>query len=38
VAPGIAEGVALAREAIASGRALAKLHQFIARTQELARA
>ena len=36
VAPGMAEGVALAREAIGSGRALAKLHQFVARTKELA--
>jgi anthranilate phosphoribosyltransferase len=29
------DGVALAREAIASGRALAKMHQFIERTKEL---
>lgn len=36
--PGIAEGVALAREAIASGKALAKMHQFVARTKELAAA
>jgi anthranilate phosphoribosyltransferase len=36
--PGIAEGVALAREAIASGKALAKMHQFVARTKELATA
>jgi hypothetical protein len=28
--------VALAREALASGQALAKMNQFIARTQELA--
>jgi anthranilate phosphoribosyltransferase len=38
VAPGIAEGLELAREAIASGKARAKLDQFVARTQELARA
>src|SRR5262245_33847886 len=31
----MAEGVALARDVIGSGKALAKLHQFIARTQEL---
>ena len=31
----IADGIALAREGIASGRALAKMHQFIARTKEL---
>ena len=36
VAPTMADGVALAREAIASGRALAKMHQFVARTKELA--
>jgi anthranilate phosphoribosyltransferase len=36
VAPDIAEGVTLAREAIASGRALAKLHEFVARTRALA--
>jgi anthranilate phosphoribosyltransferase len=36
VAPSMAEGVALAREAVASGRALAKMHQFVARTKELA--
>ena len=30
------DGVALAREALASGRALAKLNQFVARTQALA--
>jgi anthranilate phosphoribosyltransferase len=28
-------GVALAREAVASGKALAKMHQFVARTKEL---
>ncbi len=38
VAASMADGVALAREALASGRALAKMHQFIARTRELARA
>jgi len=36
VAPSIADGIALAREGIASGRALAKLHQFVARAKELA--
>jgi anthranilate phosphoribosyltransferase len=36
VAPSIAEGLGLAREAIASGKALAKMDQFVARTQELA--
>jgi anthranilate phosphoribosyltransferase len=30
------DGVALAREALASGKALAKLNQFVARTKELA--
>ena len=34
--PGIAEGVAQAREAIACGKALAKMHQFVARAKELA--
>jgi anthranilate phosphoribosyltransferase len=38
VAPTMAAGVVLAREALASGKALAKMHQFIARTQELAAA
>jgi anthranilate phosphoribosyltransferase len=32
------EGVAMAREAIANGKALAKLHQFVNRSQELAAA
>lgn len=32
----MADGVALARETLASGRAAAKLRQFIARTQALA--
>ena len=36
VAASMAEGIALARDAVASGKALAKLHQFIARTKELA--
>jgi anthranilate phosphoribosyltransferase len=36
VAATMADGVALAREALASGKALAKLHQFVARTKELA--
>ena len=35
VAPSIADGIAQAREAIASGRALAKMHQFVARVREL---
>jgi anthranilate phosphoribosyltransferase len=38
VAPSMADGVALAREAIASGKALAKMHQFVARAKELAAA
>jgi anthranilate phosphoribosyltransferase len=36
VATTMADGVALAREAVASGKARAKMHQFIARTKELA--
>jgi anthranilate phosphoribosyltransferase len=36
VAKTMAEGVAMAREAIASGKALAKMHQFVARAKELA--
>jgi anthranilate phosphoribosyltransferase len=32
----IPEGIRLAREALSSGRALAKMHQFVARTKELA--
>jgi anthranilate phosphoribosyltransferase len=36
VTPTMAEGVALAREAVGSGKALAKMHQFVARTKELA--
>ena len=36
VAPSMAEGIVLAREAIASGRALARMHQFISRSMELA--
>ena len=32
----MADGVALAREALASGKALAKMHQFVGRTKELA--
>jgi len=38
VAPTMGDGVALAREALASGRALAKMQQFVARTQALAAA
>ena len=38
VAATMADGVILARETIASGAATAKLHQFLARTQELATA
>ena len=34
--PGISEGVALAREAIVSGKALTKMHHFVARSKELA--
>jgi anthranilate phosphoribosyltransferase len=36
VAPTMAEGVVRAREALDSGRALTKLHEFVARTQALA--
>jgi anthranilate phosphoribosyltransferase len=36
VAPDIAQGVNLAREALASGRALQKLEQFVSRTQTFA--
>ena len=35
VAATMVDGVALARDALASGRALAKLHQFVARTKAL---
>ena len=35
VAPTMVDGVAMAREALASGRALAKMHQFVARSKEL---
>jgi anthranilate phosphoribosyltransferase len=35
VAASMAHGVELAREAVASGKALAKLHQFVAQTQSL---
>jgi anthranilate phosphoribosyltransferase len=38
VAPSMADGIALAREALSSGKALAKMHQFVARTKELAAA
>jgi anthranilate phosphoribosyltransferase len=38
VTPTMADGVALAREALASGRALAKMQQFVVRTQALAAA
>jgi anthranilate phosphoribosyltransferase len=38
VAPSMAEGIRMSREALASGRALAKMHQFVARTKELAAA
>jgi anthranilate phosphoribosyltransferase len=38
VVPTMAEGVGVAREALASGQALAKMHQFVARTKELASA
>jgi anthranilate phosphoribosyltransferase len=36
VAPDMGEGVALARQALASGKAMAKLTQFVARSKELA--
>jgi anthranilate phosphoribosyltransferase len=36
VAATMADGVRMAREALASGKALAKMHQFVARTKELA--
>jgi len=36
VAASMADGIALARDAVASGKALAKLHQFVARSKELA--
>ncbi len=36
VAPTMADGIALAREALASGKARAKLEQFVARTKQLA--
>jgi anthranilate phosphoribosyltransferase len=35
VADTMAEGVALARDVLASGKALAKMHQFIQRSKEL---
>jgi anthranilate phosphoribosyltransferase len=38
VAPSMAEGIALARAAIESGKALAKMQQFVARSKELAAA
>ena len=38
VVPSIAAGIELAREALASGKALAKMQQFVARTKELATA
>jgi len=38
VAGSMADGVAMAREALTSGKALAKMHQFVARTKELAAA
>ena len=34
----MADGIALARETLASGKALAKMHQFVARARELAAA
>ncbi len=36
VAGTMADGIGMAREALASGKALAKMHQFVARTKELA--
>jgi anthranilate phosphoribosyltransferase len=38
VAKTMADGIAMAREALASGKALAKMHQFVARSKELAAA
>jgi anthranilate phosphoribosyltransferase len=38
VASTMGDGVKMAREALASGRALAKMHQFVGRTKELAAA
>ena len=38
VAASMVDGVALAREALASGQALAKLHQFVARAKALVEA
>ena len=38
VARTMADGVALAREALASGKALAKMSEFVAATKQLARA
>ncbi len=38
VAPSMADGVLLAREALASGKALARLHQFVDRSKALAAA
>jgi anthranilate phosphoribosyltransferase len=38
VAASMADGVKLAREALSSGRALAKMQHFVARSQELAKA
>ena len=35
VAASMSDGIAMAREALASGKALAKMHQFVARTKEL---
>ena len=35
VAKTMADGVALARDVVASGKALAKMHQFVAKTKEL---
>ena len=35
VAKSMADGIALARDVLASGKALAKMHQFIGRTKEL---
>jgi anthranilate phosphoribosyltransferase len=36
VAPSLADGVARARDALASGAALARMHRFVARSRELA--
>lgn len=36
IATSMADGISLARDAVSSGKAVAKMHQFVARTKELA--